>query len=145
MFDPNNEVDVEEVVSEIESHEVDGDFDDEGVESLTSDIEMPEDVANALATMEKLEGLTDIREDYKVVVGELVDDNQVVTPAAAPVEVVKTLSKMDVARAIFNEEVEKAKPNKQVRKTVIDRFKAECGMGVAYAATAYQNLTKKNS
>ena len=83
MFDPNNEVDVEEVVSEIESHEVDGDFDDEGVESLTSDIEMPEDVANALATMEKLDGLTDIREDHnepKVV------DNQPVTPPVAPVE-----------------------------------------------------------
>jgi hypothetical protein len=142
MFDPNNEVvDVEEVVTEIESQEVDGDFDDEGVEALTSDIEMPEDVANALATMEKLEGLTDIREDYnepKVV------DNQPVTPPVALVAEVKTLSKMDVARTIFNEEIEKAKPNKQVRKTVIDRFKAECGMGVAYAATAYQNLTKKN-
>lgn len=142
MFTPNNEVlDVEEVVSEIESHEDIDQDDNEEVDALTGDIEMPEDVANALATMEKLEGLTDIREDHNE---PKVIDNQPVTPAVVSVAEVKTLSKMDIAKKVFNEEVEKAKPNKQVRKTVIDRFKAECGMGVAYAATAYQLLTKKD-
>jgi len=140
MFDPNNEVTVEEVVSEIESHEDVDQDDNEELDALTGDIEIPEDVANALlATMEKLEGLTDIREGF---VEPEVVDNQPVTPAVVPVEV-KVPSKMDIARAIFNEEVEKAKPNKQVRKTVIDRFKAECDMGQAYANTAYQLLTSK--
>lgn len=140
MFDPNNEVTVEEVVSEIESHEDVDQDDNEELDALTGDIEIPEDVANALlATMEKLEGLTDIREGF---VEPEVVDNQPVTPAVVPVEV-KVPSKMDIARAIFNEEVEKAKPNKQVRKDVIVRFMNECGMGQAYANTAYQLLTSK--
>ena len=63
--------------------------------------------------------------------------------AAAVVVPAKKVTKMDLARAIFNEEVEKAKPNKHVRKTVIDRFKAEAGFGDAYSGTAYQNITKE--
>lgn len=123
------------------------DFDDlvEGIEPGELDTDFIEDVAvetlDASQTFEPFDPESEVDEaTYEKEVLGIVDPS--VTPAKAPV--VKAETKMDVARRIFAEEVQKALPNKQVRKTVIDRFIAEAGFGIPYAGTAYQNITKEN-